>query len=188
VIDMRKKNEGFTLVELMVTVTLLAFFGLVLAKSIGTSSWLAHYRLKGAARDLASSLEKARANALKENREWGVAFDTGTNTYALQSSGVDRKMDTVADNTTPEGNVSLAAYKNGIKFGRGGVSTPPSMGTIGNDVTFPGNLVTFDGRGLPIFGQQGFCYLSNDEGAVYAVGVLPSGVVRVQRWTGTTWK
>ena len=44
--------NGFTLVELMVTVGLLAFLGIVAASTFDSKSWLAHYRLKAAVRNL----------------------------------------------------------------------------------------------------------------------------------------
>lgn len=176
------------MVELMVIVALLAFFGLVMAKTIGTSSWLAHYRLKSAARDLATNLERARGNAIKENQLYRVVFDTGANTYQFQTAGPDKDFTTTGDNTPVDGSlVTLSKYKNGIKFGRGGISTAPPMGAISSDVTFPSNYVTFNFSGSPVKDEQGFCYLTNDQGDVYAVGVLPSGVVRVHRWTGKAW-
>jgi prepilin-type N-terminal cleavage/methylation domain-containing protein len=187
VIDMWKKNRGFTLVELMVTVTLLAFFGVVLAKTVGTSSWMAHYRLKSAARDLATNLERARSNTIKENREWAVVFDTGANTYQLWRGGTYGKLSDTDAAPVPESLVTLSKYKNGIKFGRRGIATAPSMGDISGDVTFSANKAGFDRRGLPS-PAAGFCYLTNEQGAVYAVGVLQSGVIRVQRWTGTAWQ
>ncbi len=180
-----QRDRGFTLVELMVTVALIAFLGLILSKTFNSSAWLAHYRLKGAARDLAINLQKARMNAIKENRAWAVAFDTGAGTYSLVSSGVDMSISATADNIVAE-TVSLSAYKNGIQYGRAGVGSSPLGGTIGNDVTFTSAMVTFSSKGLA--DGSGYCYLTNDQGAVFAIGALLSGVVKVMEWTGSRWK
>ncbi len=181
-----RKSQGFTLIELMVTVGLVAFLGLILAKTFNTSSWLAQYRLRSAARELALHLQKARINAIKENRSWAVVFDTGSGNYSLVSSGTDRSIDATADNTTAE-TVAFSGYKNGVGYGRGGVGTAPRTGgDISSDVTFSSARVVFNSQGLA--DGNGYCYLKNDQGGVYAVEALISGIVKVKRWNGSIWQ
>jgi Tfp pilus assembly protein FimT len=67
--------RGFTLVELLVIVGLLAFLGLCAGTFMDTGSWLAHYRLRAATSDLASCMQNARVEAVKRNAFCTVTFN-----------------------------------------------------------------------------------------------------------------
>lgn len=175
-------SRGFTLVELMVVVGLLVFMGL-LSTSFDTKSWLANSRLKGAARDLATNMQRARMNAIKENRTWGLLFDPAANTYRfqiLQDDGI-----TWVNSTDPAIDLSTQ-YGSGVSFGQG-AATVPAGGSWGDGdgVTFGGERATFNPKG---FGSAGYCYLTNAENGSYAVGSLSSGAVRLRRWVNNGWK
>ena len=81
--------NGFTLVELMVTVGLLAFLGIVAASSFDSRSWLAHYRLKAAVRNLEMNFQYARMEAIKRNTYCTITFrqvlDGETYDYVIYS-------------------------------------------------------------------------------------------------------
>lgn len=166
----------------MVVVGLLVFMGF-LSSSFDTNSWLANSRLKGAARDLATNMQKARMNAIKENRTWGLLFDPATDTYRfqiLQDDGI-----TWVNSTDPVIDLSNQ-YGSGVGFGQGAATTPLGAGWgDGDGVTFGGERATFNPKG---FGSSGYCYLTNGENGAYAVGSLSSGAVRLRRWLNNEWK
>jgi prepilin-type N-terminal cleavage/methylation domain-containing protein len=163
---MAKQNGGFTLIELMVTIALLVFLGAMAGRSLfDVNSWLANSRLKAAARELSLNLE---------NRSWKVVFDTGNNSYSLQfdkGASWESSSDPV---------VNLASqYQSGIEFGRG---VADGVDEAGGDVTFTGTPpeVVFSFTGAA--NETGYCYLSNNQDASYAVGVMATGNVVVKKW------
>ena len=69
-IRIRKRSRGFTLLELLVVVAILAVLaGTVVVGFTGADE---ERRLRTLAEDIQSRLELARQNALQRNREWGV--------------------------------------------------------------------------------------------------------------------
>ncbi len=82
-----KHEAGFTLVEL---ITILVILAVLASIAIPTFSvWLPNYRLRGAARDLYSSLQMAKLGAVKHNQQWAVVFDQGSNRYYVCSEDTD---------------------------------------------------------------------------------------------------
>jgi prepilin-type N-terminal cleavage/methylation domain-containing protein len=79
-----KRRKGFTLVELMIVVCLLAFIS-----SIG-GLWLHYYtlnrNLRTAARDIASDFTIYKGRAISDNITYQIAFDTTSpGSYTIQS-------------------------------------------------------------------------------------------------------
>jgi prepilin-type N-terminal cleavage/methylation domain-containing protein len=182
-----RKNDrgtpGFTLVELLVTVSLLAFMGMLAATSFDTGSWLAHHRLKGAARELSANMQKTRMNAVKENRSWAIVFDPANNRYCICSgSGPDGTWSTLADNVV-EQEVSLSAHKSGLTYGFGAATVGAGGSGTSDPITFPNDTVIFNPQGLTS-SLSGFCHLTNDRGGAFAVGARPSGSIVIRRWKG----
>lgn len=75
--DIRKDNKGFTLVELMVVIALIAIMSAVAVPAV--SERLVDMNLSGEARNLLAVLQKARLIAAKENNFVVVAFDPDKN-------------------------------------------------------------------------------------------------------------
>jgi prepilin-type N-terminal cleavage/methylation domain-containing protein len=182
-------HRGFSLVELMVTLSLLAFFGLVATQSsFDTRSWFASHRLRAAARELSMNMQKTRTLAIKENRSWAIVFDTGSNSYSICSNwGPDNQWSTLADNTITKV-VDFNSYRSGVGYGHGSAAfaaTQDHGSFPADDVSFTGNLVVFNSSGLP--STSGYCYLSNSQSGAYAVGAQNSGTIRVKSWKGSDW-
>lgn len=70
------RNRGFTLVELMVTLAVLAI--LLVAAAPSFADFFDRYRLRGAVDDAISLVANARASAVKSNRDVSVAFSGAT--------------------------------------------------------------------------------------------------------------
>ncbi|MBW2129982.1 MAG: prepilin-type N-terminal cleavage/methylation domain-containing protein, partial [Deltaproteobacteria bacterium] len=62
-----KKQEGFTLLELIMTMVILAILATIAIPTF--SVWLPEYRLKKAARDLYSNIQLAKMQAVRTNRD-----------------------------------------------------------------------------------------------------------------------
>jgi prepilin-type N-terminal cleavage/methylation domain-containing protein len=178
-------QSGFTLVELMVTVSLLAFMGLMAATSFDTGSWLANQRLKGAARELSMNMQKVRMNAIKENRQWGVFFNTGGISYELRSAGPDNNWSTADD--VVDVTVTLPTLKSGISFGFGGANLAVDNTTSNptDPVSFVSDRVVFNTRG---FANAGTCYLTNDHGGAMAVVARTTGSIDLRKWKSNKWE
>jgi prepilin-type N-terminal cleavage/methylation domain-containing protein len=68
-----RKNTGFSLLELMVVIAIIAILSTIAIPSY--LQWLPKHRVGSAARDVKSTLEFARSNAIKRNTEVRVDFD-----------------------------------------------------------------------------------------------------------------
>jgi len=80
---MKNAAKGFTLTELMIT---LGVFAILLAVAVPTlKDWLPRYRLKAAARQIASDMQLARYRAIATNVRHGVYFDATKITYKVYS-------------------------------------------------------------------------------------------------------
>jgi type IV fimbrial biogenesis protein FimT len=75
---MERKQRGFTLIELMITLAVLAIIAMMAAPSFGTM--LDRQNLNRSSSDLMGTLSKARAKAAIERREIRVSIGAGTDT------------------------------------------------------------------------------------------------------------
>ena len=76
-----RANKGFTLVEVMITVALMAILMAIAVPSFMT--WKESLDMKGAARGVASKLRLARQMAVTNNLEYRVEFDVDGKRYRL---------------------------------------------------------------------------------------------------------
>lgn len=75
------RRSGFSLIEIMAVMIIL---GIVLMSVVPALDGLVPtYRLKGAAREIASAIEQAQAEAVGNRREYQLAYDLDTDTYWL---------------------------------------------------------------------------------------------------------
>ena len=75
-------KRGVTLLELTIVIVIIATGSLAIAPNIGT--WITHYRLRSATRDVASLLRSAQMKAVSTNTAYRVNFSTGTSSYVLE--------------------------------------------------------------------------------------------------------
>lgn len=78
----RVDNKGVTLVELIIVMIIIAIGAALVAP--GVSSWIPHYRLRNAARDIASTMRVAQMRAISNNLTYQIAFNPGNKSYILQ--------------------------------------------------------------------------------------------------------
>ncbi len=74
-----RKNSGFTMTELMVTIAVVAILASLAIPNF--IAWLPNYRLQSGAEEIQSTLQLARITAIKENAAVKVTFNTAKETY-----------------------------------------------------------------------------------------------------------
>jgi len=110
-------KKGFTLIELIVVLVIIAITAALIAPNIG--GWLPRYRLRSATRDIVSTMRDAQMKAVSKRLQYQVDFNVGTNSYILRyTSG-------------------------GLVFNDGSAQTAPSGITV-NIANLPGGIASFD--------------------------------------------
>ena len=187
----KTNSVGFTLIELLVVIGMLAVLALIAIPAF--SAWMPEYRLKQAARELYSNLQRAKMGAVRANESWGVWFDSGTSPgYQIWSLGPNSTWDnTAGDDVYQNITIRLSDYK-GVNYGipltilRCPGEAIGATGSVSYKV--PDNVVVFTNRGT-VGNPLGFVYLSNGKGTCYAVGTpSPAGVVVLRKWNGSSWQ
>ncbi len=199
ILDRKSISEkGFTLVELMVVIVIIAVVAGFTMTEINSSS----YRLKGAAQTLRAKMQQAKLLAVKENCMAYVDFDLNgsggiDSFYTIwQDLDGDGSYDT---GVTPPELVGTVNLPQRIAFGAvasgdGGptksASNTGSTAPTTNIVSFSGDSIRFSPQGT---GSQGWAYLhapGDDSAGTYAVGSNNVGRIRTRKWVtnGNKWR
>lgn len=181
-------QKGFTLIEIIMVLVIMGLM-LTIGGMPAFETWTANMHVRGAADDLRANMQRARVEAIKQNSDTAILFDPANNTYEFCSDSGDGNWATPGDNTVVE-TVDLASYGSGVAYGHGTIpagKSVPGGAFLAGDVSFPGNRVVFDSRGIG--NPAGYVYLDNNrQDRVYAVGSLLSGNIVARRWNGTDWE
>jgi len=94
-------DRGFTLVEMMIVVTVMAILAAVAAPNF--TSYMTHRRLNGAARQIMTDLMEARMRAVSQNNRFKVFFlDDGHRYTILDDSNNNNTEDSGETSTTKD--------------------------------------------------------------------------------------
>jgi prepilin-type N-terminal cleavage/methylation domain-containing protein len=77
-----KSQKGVTLLELIIVMVIIAIGATLMVPGIG--SWMPHYRLRSATRDIASTMRIAQMKAISNNLTYQVSFYPGNRSYILE--------------------------------------------------------------------------------------------------------
>lgn len=169
-----KGASGFTIIEVLVVMIIMAILASLAIP--GFSRWLPNYRLKGAARDLYSSLQLAKSGAIKDRADWAVVFPGGNTYQVVARYGSDNVLHKT---------VNLPDYGSNVSFGPGNATTDVEGGSI---TAVPASPVVFSSRGFTTNETVVFAYLKNSKNTSFAVGTWASGAVVLRKWNGSGWE
>ncbi len=142
-------QKGVTLVELIVVMVIIAIGATLTTPNIG--GWMRNYRLRSAARDVASTLRVAQIKAVSTNTTYQVVFNTVNDSYIIQYQ--DTGGGWVAEGATQ-------TLPLGIRFNT----------TFGNIASFSPNST---------IASSGDINFSNSKGAIKKIRLL-SGRIRIE--------
>ena len=209
-IYMIKNNEGITLAELLVAISIIGILALIVAPQIGL--FRSGYNVRSCGTDLIQNMRAARAMAIKENREYLIVFDTANQRYLIGFDGdiptdgdlVTANSDTygICNDTDgdrlPNGDtlvngvplcvrvVRINECGNNIIFGYGSGTTPPNgpngLAIDPSGITFTGTPPTaeFDADGST--DKQWSVYFQQTTRGYSYVVVISNNVGSINMW------
>ena len=117
-----RREKGVTLIELVVVMAIVAILGLFMAPAIG--EWVDNFRIKQAARDIASTLQLAKMQTISTRQTQSVNFTLADGTYRITPGG--------SDSQVSKGVTIVAGSATSISFNPNGTSTTSGTVTINN--------------------------------------------------------
>ena len=167
-----QKSSGFTLMELLVTIAIIAVVSAIAVPNF--MSWLPKYRLGNASREVLSILKKTRVRAVKDNLLCAVQFNVGNESYtAIEDDGAgtaDTDGDGIPDG---RGDRIFQASETVIAAGSllAGINIVSTTGLTGG-------RVVFDTQGVA--SESGDILLRNDRGDSRTIVIELAGSSRIQ--------
>jgi Tfp pilus assembly protein PilE len=183
---MVRNQRGFTLIDLTLTVGLLAVLSVIVIPITDTS--IDVHRLKGDATALRNLVGVAKLRASSQSTRARVRVDLGTNSFALQVWDRSANVWVTQNGVRP--------LSSGVTFGFGTLTTPPpntqvtigmsppcSPGLTAADAVPNTACITFNSRGLPVDADGNLyprhaLYLRGDTG-VFATTVTSTPLIRL---------
>jgi prepilin-type N-terminal cleavage/methylation domain-containing protein len=179
-------KSGFTMTELVVVI---AIIGITLA--IAIPSFLTYrptMRLKGAARDITTTLQWARMKAVSENNRMEIQFSPATKSYTIyddDNSDGDVSADTAIRTSTLPDDISYGIGTTVTKMASN--NTAPAHTdclTFNIDSCNTDDSTSFSSNGTA---NNGTIYLTNTKDECYALIVDTQGRIRIRKWDGSNW-
>jgi prepilin-type N-terminal cleavage/methylation domain-containing protein len=111
---MKMNKKGVTLLELIVVMAIIAIGAVLTVPNLGP--WMANYRLRGATRDVTSTLRVAQMRAVSNNLNYEVLFDGMARTYILKRNTGGVWVDEGVTQTLPTGILIVPPVNNPLTF------------------------------------------------------------------------
>ena len=186
----RKPETGFSIIELIVVVGIIAIMAAVGLPAIGR--YFRNYQIRNAAREVATELQTARTKAIMKNVNWGVLFVTlSNNTYRYvieddPATPATRTLNIMGPVRTLPGDVvfnNAGATDPSLRFDRLGAACDPGSNTVlCPDVAIGTNFVRYVTGTDTAAGTGWFIELTQPStGLTQTVRVLTGGRIQVPR-------
>ncbi|MBU1419954.1 MAG: GspH/FimT family protein [Proteobacteria bacterium] len=194
----KKDNSGFTLIEVMIVIVIIAIMAAIGAPTI--SSLMPDMHLKDEARVLYTNMQQARIQAVKNNRNTAISFDTVNSNYIICDDWDETAVPPACAGATRAVQFIVALtnkdYKSGVGYGHGSATLQVDNVTAlplatDDDVSYnysvaDPNVVVFTPQGM---GNPGYVYLDHkDNTTTYVVGNSSSGMIKLLKWVGGSWQ
>ncbi len=165
-------KKGFSLVELLVVVAVIALIGLISTPNI--VSGLPKYRIRQAATDLQAKLRQARSTAVRDGETVTIFFDDVKNQYVINGKKF------------PDSGTLSDYYGSGLTYGSGSVAVTHAI----NISAVNRKTLTFDAQGMSNSdgNNDSGIWLENNKGGARRIFISTGGAISVQQWNGTTWE
>ena len=109
---MKMNKKGVTLLELIVVMAIIAIGAVLTVPNLGP--WMANYRLRGATRDITSTLRTAQMRAVSNNLDYEVFF--AGSTYILRRNSLGIPVPEGVTQTLPTGISIVLPVNNPLTF------------------------------------------------------------------------
>ena len=131
-----KNHSGFTLIELMVTIAVLAILAAIAIPN--AVRWLDNQELNAAAREMHQFIQDTRIKAVKENTPMDIVFDNNNNRYHIEYK--DRLTQNKVERSWKEltAGITMNADVGVLTFNSKGMTN--QMGETAVTLNGPGNL------------------------------------------------
>jgi type IV fimbrial biogenesis protein FimT len=169
------RQSGFGLIEIMVGIALFSILAAIAMPNL--KNWMDVYKIKGAARELFSDMQRAKIGAIKENRQWKINFLIGGSYNVLKCLTItcEAGAEHIDFNISRSMNFNVD-YDDEVKF-----NNPEGGGA------FDTNPLIFNPNGMT---NLGFIHISDKKNLkYYRIGLASfSGSIVIQQWNGTIWE
>jgi len=166
-----KYAHAYTLVEVLVTVTIIGIAGAMVAPSMGQAGVL---KIQSAVRMVVSDITFAQMDALGYQEQRAIVFDIDSNSYTLiqvNGNSIDVDADALYDQKGPQQRYRI------------NLDDPKYGGTVIESASFDGNsTLIFDEMGGPV-SAPGTSTLS-DGGTIILAGPLSRWRINIAAFTG----
>ena len=172
-------KSGISSLELAVVLALIAIMATFTIPYLG--SWLKHYRVVGASREVTSKIQEARLKAVADNVEWRIVIDQDNDTYWLEQgdsiSGTNNWTIQGGTRSLPKGVIFVNESGWGDATGRIYLKFKPS------------GVVAYNTDGSSNYNESDeSLFIKGETSDVFKVEILSlTGRVAIYAWNGIGW-